>query len=57
VTAGDQLAALIGVSLSLVLALRAYRSRKLTFEGSALMVVVWAIIIMVLAFILGRMGL
>jgi hypothetical protein len=56
VTTGDQLAALIGVSMALVLALRSYRSRGLPFERSALMVVIWALIILVVAFTAHRMG-
>ena len=48
--------ALTGVSLSLVLALRAYRSHGLSFENTAWMAVAWVIIISVVAFVAGRMG-
>ncbi|MEO5598343.1 MAG: hypothetical protein ABIQ66_06960 [Novosphingobium sp.] len=55
-SSGDQIAALIGVSMALVLSVRAYRSRQLSFERSAQMIVMWAVIIMVLAFGAARMG-
>lgn len=48
--------ALIGSIAALILAVRGLQSHRLTFEKKALMAVIWALIIISLAFVLGRMG-
>ncbi len=48
---------LVSASASLFLALRALRSHGLSFENKAWMAVSWALIIAVLAFVLGRLAL
>ena len=48
--------AIIGAMAALVLALRGLQSHHLPFEKKAQMAVIWALIIIGLAFVLGRMG-
>lgn len=51
---GAMIAGMIGLLASLFLAVRAWRSHGLSFENTAWMAVAWALIITVLAFVLGR---
>lgn len=52
----DTAALIIGIAASLFLAIRGFRNRGLSFENTAIMAVVWIIVIAVLAFALARMG-
>ena len=54
-TTGNALVSIAAIAMSLVLALRALRSRGLSFERKAWMMVAWALIIAVLAFVLARL--
>jgi choline-glycine betaine transporter len=47
---------LISIVASLFLALRALRSHGLSFENKAWMAVAWAVIIALVAFIVGRLA-
>lgn len=47
---------LITVAAALFLAVRALRSHRMPFERQALMAVAWVVIILVLAFVLSRLG-
>jgi len=49
--------AIIGIVAALILALRGLRSYHLSFVKKAVMAVAWVLIIVVLAFVLGRFGL
>ena len=47
---------IISLLMSLFLAVRAFRSHGLAFETRAWMAAAWAVIITVLAFVMGRLG-
>lgn len=53
---GTTVVFLISLLGSLFLAMRALRSHGLSFENKAWMAVAWALIIAVLAFVVGRLG-
>ena len=53
---GFTLTAILSLSLSLVLALRAWRSHGMSFENTAWMAVAWTILITVVAFVAGRLA-
>ena len=53
---GTTVVFLIGLVASLFLAVRALRSHGLSFQNKAWMIVAWALIIAVLAFVIGRFG-
>lgn len=55
-TGAAAIVAIIGVLGALFLAMRGLRSHHLTFERKAIFAAIWALIIVGLAFILGRMG-
>ena len=50
------IASLVAVAAALVLAVRGLRSYRLGFEKGAAMAAAWAVIILVLAFVLTRLG-
>jgi hypothetical protein len=56
VSNGALVVALIGALAALVLPYRALQSHGLTFERKAAMAAAWALIFVVLAFILDRVG-
>lgn len=53
---GSTVVSLISVVAALFLAVRALRSHGISFENKAWMAVAWAVIIAVVAFIVGRIG-
>lgn len=53
---GTTVVFLISLVASLFLALRALRSHGLSFENKAWMAVAWALIIALLALVVGRLG-
>jgi hypothetical protein len=53
---GTTVVSLISIVAALFLAVRALRSNGLSFENKSWMAVAWAVIIAVLAFIIGRIG-
>ena len=53
---GDRIAMLIGVSASMLLVWRGWRSRGVPFEKGALYAAIWVLIIVVLTFAASRMG-
>ena len=53
---GATIVSLISVVAALFLATRALKSHGLSFENKAWMAVAWAIIIAVLAFVIGRIS-
>jgi hypothetical protein len=53
---GGTIVAIVIALASLFLALRGFRSHGLPFEMTALMAVVWLIIILVLVFVIGRIA-
>lgn len=53
---GTTVVSLISVVAALFLAVRALRSHGLSFENKAWMAVAWAVIIAVVAFVIGWMG-
>lgn len=52
---GTTVVSLISVAAALFLAVRALRSHGLSFKNKAWMAVAWAVIIAVVAFVVGRM--
>ncbi len=53
---GAEIVSVITVTAALFLAVRALRSHRLPPERQALMAVAWVVIIIVLAFVLGRVA-
>lgn len=53
---GTTVVSLVSLVAALFLAVRALRSHGLSFENKAWMAVAWAVIIAVLAFVIGRIG-
>ena len=52
----DAIVSMIAVALALVLAVGGLRSHRLPFEKKAWMAAAWLLIIVVLAFVIDRMG-